>query len=90
MIDLKSIFDIFPYKYINQDFNFFINGKVDSLKTTLFDLRKENENKLIDVIDEWILINYENKLDLTYCFHILETDYDLISKYYFHYIYQKK
>ena len=35
--DLKSIFDMFPHKSIDQGFTFLINGKVDELKYTILD-----------------------------------------------------
>ena len=37
MSDLKSVFDIFPRKFIDQGFTFLINGIVDKLKYTILD-----------------------------------------------------
>ena len=84
MTDLKSIFDIFPHKFIDQRFTFLINGIVDKLKYTLLDEAHEKNKILFDIFDEWLLINIDNRLDLNYCCGILEINYDFTSKYYFH------
>ena len=82
--DLKSIFDMFPHKSIDQGFTFLINGKVDELKYTILDEAKDNEKNLFEIIDEWLLINFDNNCDLNYNCRILEINYDFTSKYYFH------
>ena len=82
--DLKSIFDMFPHKSIDQGFTFLINGKVDELKYTILDEAKDNEKNLFEIIDEWLLINFDNNCDLNYNCHVLEINYDFTSKYYFH------
>ena len=83
MSDLKSIFDIFPQKFIDQGFTFLINGKVDELKYTLLDEAKEKEKILFGIFDNWLVINYDNHLDLNYNCRILEINYDFTTKYYF-------
>ena len=84
MSDLKAIFDIFPMKNIDQSFTFLINKKVDELKFTILDEPKENEDVLFDIYDNWLLVNFDNRLDLKYNVNILEENYDFTSKYYFH------
>ena len=88
--DLKIIFDIFPHKAIDQGFTILINGKMDELKYTILDKEKENEKILFEIIDEWLLINFDNNLDLNYNCQILELNYDFTSKYYFHLLKNKK
>ena len=83
MSDLKAIFEIFPQKTIDSGFTFLINGKVDELQFTILDEAKENTKILYEVIDNWLVINYNNNLDLNYCCNILEINYDFTSKYYF-------
>ena len=84
ILDLKSIFDIFPHKFIDQGFTFLINGKFEELKYTLLDEAKEKEKTLFEIFDQWLLINFDNNLDLNYNCGILEINYDFTSKYYFH------
>ena len=84
IIDLKSIFNIFHRKYFDRDFTFFINRKIDEVKYSILDDIKENEQILFEVLDEWLWINYENKLDLNYNTGILEINYDFTPKYYYH------
>ena len=84
MSDLKSIFDIFPHKFIDQGFTFLINGVIERLNYTLLDEANENQKILFEIFDEWLSINFDNKLDLNYCCRILEINYDFTSKYYFH------
>ena len=84
IIDLKSIFEIFPHKSIDQGFTFLINEKFDKLKYTILDEAKEKENTLFEIFDEWLLINFDNNLDLNYNCRILEINYNFTSKYYFH------
>ena len=84
MSDIKAIFDIFPIKFIDRDFTFEINGTIDKLKYTILDEEKENENMLFDIMDNWLTINYSNRLDLNYNTQILEMNYDFTSRYYFH------
>ena len=82
--DLKSIFYIFPRKYIDQGFTLFINAKIDELKYSIIEEMKENEQILFEILDEWLWINYENKFDLNNNLNILEFNYDFTSKYYLH------
>ena len=84
MSDLKSIFDIFPHKFIDQGFTFLINGVIERLNYTLLDEANQNQKILFEIFDEWLSINFDNKLDLNYCCRILEINYDFTSKYYFH------
>ena len=39
---------------------------------------------MFEIFDEWLIVNYNNRLDLNYCCGILEINYDFTSKYYFH------
>ena len=84
MSDLKSIFDIFPHKLIDQGFTFLINGIVHKLQYTLLDEENEKQKILFEIFDNWLQINFDNGLDLKYCCKILEINYDFTSKYYFH------
>ena len=82
--DLKSIFEIFPRKNIDQGFTLLINGIFDKLKFSILDEAKENEKILFEVIDEWLEINFDNRLDLRYTIERIELNFDFTSKYYFH------
>ena len=76
MSDLKSLFEIFPLNYIDKGFAFLINGVVDKLKYTILDEAQEKEKILFEIFDEWLLINYNNRLNFDYCCGILEMNYD--------------
>ena len=58
--DLKSIFDIFPHKFIDKGFTFLINGVIERLNYNLLDETNENQKILFKIFDEWLLINFGN------------------------------
>ena len=82
--DFKSIFEIFPIKYINQNLAFEINRKVNDIKYTLLDEKEENYELLFDVFTSIIKVNEYNNLDLNYIVKLIQFNYELTAKYYFH------
>ena len=84
IIDLKSIFDIFPKKYIDEELIILINEKVVELKFSIIEEIKENEQNLFEVLDQWILCNFEKNKDLKTCVDFLEEISGLTPGYYFH------
>ena len=82
--DMKGIFDMFPPKFIDVNFTYLINQKVDDISFTILDELKENEKDLYEVLDKWLLVNYDNRLNLQYNVNILTLNYEFTSNYYFH------
>ena len=81
--DFKSIFEIFPIKSINKDFNFLLNGKFRDIIYTILDEKEENYNIIYEVIDNFFKCNIYNDLDLEYIFDLIQID-NFASKYYFY------
>ena len=75
---------MFPPKCIDVDFTYLINQKVDDISFTILDELKENEKDLYEVLDKWLLVNYDNRLNLQYNVNILTLNYEFTSNYYFH------
>ena len=88
--DYKSIFEIFPIKYFNQTLAFLINGRVKDNIYTLLDEKEEDYELLFDVFNEIIKVNEYNGLDLPYIVQLLQINYNLTSKYYFHILKDEK
>ena len=82
--DFKSIFEIFPFKYINQSFTLLIDGKVKEIMYTLLDDKEEDYELLFEVFTNIIKINEYNGLDLPDIVKLIQINYNLTSKYYFH------
>ena len=82
--DLKSIFDIFPIKYFDQDFTLLINGKIRELIRTTFNVVENDLEIFYEIYDKWLIINYYNNLELSWVLNRIENNSDLTSKYYFH------
>ena len=82
--DFKSIFEIFPIKSINKDFNFLLNGKFRDIIYTILDEKEENYNIIYEVIDNFFKCNNYNDLDLKYIFDLIQINYNFPSKYYFY------
>ena len=88
--DFKSIFDIFPIENIDQSFTFLINGKMRDLIYTVLDEKEKNYNFLFEIFDDWFICNDQNYLDLNFVINLMEMNYILTSKYYFHLLENKK
>ena len=82
--DFKAIFEIFPIKYINQNLAFLINAKAKDALYTLLDEKEENYEILFDAFNQIIKVNEFNNLDLNYIVKLIQINYDLTAKYYFH------
>ena len=82
--DLKAIFDIFPIKYINQNLAFLINKTVKDIMYTLLDEKEEDYELIFDVFNNIIKVNEYNNLDLGYILSLIQINYKLMAKYYFH------
>ena len=82
--DLKVIFDIFPIKYINQNLALLINKKVNENIYSLLDAKEEDYELIFDVFNNIIKVNEFNNLDLVNIVKLIQINYDLTAKYYFH------
>ena len=80
----KAIFDIFPIKYINQNLAFLLNAKVKDNMFTLLDEKEKDYELLFTVFNQIIKINEYNNLDLQHIVKLIQINYDLTAKYYFH------
>lgn len=75
---------MFPPKCIDVDFTYLINQKVDDINFSILDELKENEKDLYEVLDKWLLVNHDNRVNLQYNVNILTLNYEFTSNYYFH------
>ena len=82
--DFKSIFDIFPIKYFDQDFTLLINGKIRDLINTTFNVIEKDYEIFFEIYDCWLIINHYNSLKLKWVINLIELNVHLTSKYYFH------
>ena len=82
--DLKSIFDIFPIKYFDQDFTLLINGKIKELINTTIHVAEKDFETFFEIYDSWFIINSYNNLNLGWIIQLVEFNPNLASKYYFH------
>ena len=85
----KSIFEIFPLKYINQNLTFLLNGKIKDNIYTLLDEKEEDYEILFEVFNNIIKVNEYNNLDLQYIVKLIQINYNLTAKYYFHILKEK-
>ena len=60
--DYKTIFEIFPIKYINQSLALLINARVKENQLTLLDEKEENYEIIFDIFNNIIKINDYNRL----------------------------
>ncbi len=88
--DYKGIFEIFPIEFINYKFTLLINGRVQENMYTLLDEKEEDYELLFDVFTHLIKINEKNGLDIPYIVNLIQINYDLTSKYYFHLLKNEK
>ena len=82
--DFKSIFDIFPIKYFDQDFTLLINGKIRDLINTTLNVKEKDYEIFFEIYDCWLIINSYNNLKLNWVINLIELNVHLASKYYFH------
>ena len=83
IIDLKFIFEIFPFKHINEKFVSLINKKIKEIKYTILDINEEKYIDIFDIFDNLLLINYDSieniinelfvnlKISNQYCIYLL-------------------
>ena len=81
VIDFKSLFDIFPLNSINNEFTPLINQKFKEIIYTALDIEPE---KLFEIFDNWLKINYNCNLNLESIIESIEINYILTSKYFFY------
>ena len=88
--DFNSIFEIFPLEYFDKDFTFLINGKIQKLIYTVLDENEKNFELIFNIFDNWLICNNNNNLDFNFVINLIEINYDLTSKYYFHVLKSQK
>ena len=88
--DFESLFDIFSIKDFDREFTFLINGKIRDVIYSVLEEKKENYEKIFKIFDNWIIINLNLGLDMNYVIEILEVNYEITSKYYFHLLKSKE
>ena len=88
--DFQSLFDIFIIKDFDREFTLLINGKFRDIIYTVLEEKKENYETLYKIFDNWIMINWNSGLDLNFVINILEVNYEITSKYYFHLLKSKE
>ena len=82
-IDLKSLFDLYEVKDINNQFNLLINGKLgEEFMYTALD--EKNENLIFEILDNILICNNKNGLVLNYILERIQINYEFPSKYYFY------
>lgn len=79
----KSLFEIFPIKSKNKQFNFLINGRLNDLIGTVLDEKEENLNFIFQILDDIFIYNNNNDLDLKYLVETVQINYQFPSKYFF-------
>jgi hypothetical protein len=57
---------------------------------TVLDEKEKNYNFLFEIFDDWFICNDQNYLDLNFVTNLMEMNYILTSKYYFHLLETKK
>ena len=88
--DYKAIFEIFPIKYFNQNLTFLVNGRVKDNMYTLLDEKEKDFELIFDVFNNIITINEYNNCDLPYIVKLIQINYNLTEKYYFHILKDEK
>ena len=87
IIDIKSIFDIFPIKFIDREFTLQINNRLTKVLYLILEEKEENYNLIFDIFDKIFIINEYANLDLTYIFNLIASlNYVITSKYFFYLI----
>ena len=93
IIDFKSIFDIFNYKFITEEFARLITNKIDNLKYTILNEEKENYKIIFDILDKWIICILQNgysSISDEKIANIIEMNYIFPSQYYMHLLQTQK
>ena len=87
IIDIKSIFDIFPIKFIDCEFTLQINKRLNNVLYLILEEKEENYNLIYDIFDKIFIVNESANLDLKYIFNLIASlNYVITSKYFFYLI----
>ena len=86
MKDIKSIFDLFSFENINEDFNKLINKKVDDVYLTVLDEQEKDYNMLFEIFKNLLICSEKNKLKPK----VYILNYDFTSKFFFYLLKNKK
>ena len=90
VLDFNSIFDLFQLEEIETIFILSMNVKLEEIKYTCLEEKKENMGKIFKIFENIFRLNCSNK-NLSYDFPIkvVQFNYEFASKFYFYLLEQK-